>query len=168
MKQQALLLTHHFNLCYVFSVGDGTTRTIYIASDHGGFDLKTFLIDQLQTRGYTVEDLGPGTHDPNDDYPDYAKKVAEKISTIQANSMGVVICKNGVGVSIVANRYPGVRCALSWTSDHIKSARNDDNANVLALPAEYISKEIALQLALTFLTTPFSNEAKYVRRLNKL
>lgn len=141
--------------------------TVYIASDHGGFELKNFLGDELKARGYKVEDLGPTTYNPSDDYPDYAKKVAGAVSSAQDSVTGISICRNGVGVSVVANKFKGIRCALSWNPEHAKSARNDDNANVLALPADYISKEVALETALAFLETPFSNEERHVRRLHK-
>ncbi len=80
----------------------------------------------------------------------------------------IVICKNGVGVSVLANKMEGVRCALSFNPEHAKSARQDDDANFLALPADYITKEAALQTALAFLETPFSNEERHTRRLKKL
>lgn len=79
----------------------------------------------------------------------------------------IIVCRNGVGVSVLANKFNGVRCALSWNPEHVKSARNDDNVNCLALPADYITKEVALQTALTFLETPFSNEERHKRRLAK-
>ena len=148
-------------------VGNIYKRTIYITSDNGGFDFKNFLVEQLTTRGYNVKDLGPETYNPADDYPDYAKGVAEAVSDPQNNGTGIVICRNGVGVSVLANKFAAIRCALSWNPEHAKSARNDDDANVLALPADYVTKEIALQVSLTFLETPFSTEERYVRRLNK-
>ncbi|MBU1970619.1 RpiB/LacA/LacB family sugar-phosphate isomerase [Patescibacteria group bacterium] len=73
-----------------------------------------------------------------------------------------------MGVSVLANKYRGVRCALSWSPEHVKSARNDDNANMLALPADYLSKETALQITLAFLETPFSNAERHIRRLHKI
>lgn len=142
-------------------------RVVYIASDHAGFELKNFLVEELKARGYNIEDLGPNIYNPNDDYPDYAKKVAEAVSNAQNDEAGIVICKNGVGVSVLANKFKGVRCALSWNPEHIRSARNDDDVNCLALPADYITKEVALQTVLTFLETPFSNEERRVRRLAK-
>jgi len=153
-------------VCYVFDM-DKETRCVLIASDHGGFELKNFLVKELKTRGYNIEDMGPNTYDSADDYPDYAKKVADAISNTQDGGMGIVICRNGVGVSVLANKLKGVRCALSWNPEHTKSARNEDDVNCLALPADYITKEVALQTALTFLETPFSNEERHIRRLAK-
>jgi ribose 5-phosphate isomerase B len=142
-------------------------RTIYIASDHGGFELKNYLVGELIARGYTVNNLGPETYNPEDDYPDYVKKVTEAVSKSEKNGSGILICRNGVGVSVLANKFAAIRCALSWSPEHARSARNDDDANVLALPADYITKETALQTSLAFLETPFSAEERYVRRLNK-
>ena len=148
-------------------MSDGNRNTIYIASDHAGFELKNFLVDELKTHGYNIKDFGPDTYKLDDDYPDYVKKVVEAVSNAQDDKAGIVICKNGVGVSVLANKFKGIRCTLSWSPEHVKSARNDDDINVLALPADYISKETALQVSLAFLETPFSNEERHVRRLNK-
>lgn len=151
-------------------------RRIYIASDHGGFEIKNFLVRKLEEFGYGVTDFGPKEYDPDDDYPDiarglinaYREEVSRRNPAEAAGTFALVICRNGVGVSIMANKTRGVRCALSFSPQHAKSARQDDNANFLALPADYISKEVALQTALAFLETPFSNEERHIRRLKKL
>ena len=148
-------------------VSNKSQKAVYIASDHAGFDLKNFLVNELRSRGYTIDDLGPQTYNPTDDYPAYTKKVTEALSRAQDESVGILICRNGVGVSVLANKFKNIRCALSWSPEHAKSARNDDNVNVLALPADYISKESALQMSLTFLETLFSNKERHVRRLNE-
>jgi ribose 5-phosphate isomerase B len=149
----------------VWLVATEQTKAVYIASDHGGFDLKKFLVGELAPRGYCVTDLGPSTYNPNDDYPAYAKMVAEAVAKAEDAGIGIVLCRNGVGMSVVANKVRGIRCALSWTPEHARSAKTDDNANVLALPADYITREVALQTALTFLSTPFSNADRHVARL---
>lgn len=148
-------------------MSDENKKTVLISSDHAGFELKRYLVKELETRGYNVTDLGPDAYNPNDDYPDYAQKMAKALSTANENASGILICRNGVGISMTANRSPNVRCALSWSPEHIKSARNDDDVNCLALPADYLSQEIALQIALAFLETPFSIQEKHVRRLAK-
>ncbi len=140
-------------------------KKVFIASDHGGFDLKNYLVGELKTRDYEVDDLGPDTYIPTDDYTDYLSKIGDKLLD---NTIGIVICKNGVGVSIFANKCKGVRCALSWNPQHVQSARNDDDVNILALPAEYVSQEVALETTLAFLETPFGNEERHVRRLKKI
>jgi ribose 5-phosphate isomerase B len=140
---------------------------IYISSDHRGFELKKFLVEELEKEDIHIEDLGPKDINPEDDYPDYAKIVAEKIQENPEN-MGIVICANGVGISIAANKFDGVRAALSWNPVHAASTRNDDGANVLALPADYITKEEALITVQRWLTTNFSGEERHIRRLVKL
>lgn len=156
-------------MCYVFLVDNASAqqpKTVFIASDHGGFDLKTYLVDKLTAKGYKVTDLGFKNYDANDDYPDLLTELS--LASRKSAISTIVICRNGVGVSVLANKITGVRCALSFSPEHAKSARQDDDANFLALPADYITKEIALQTALTFLETPFSTEERHVRRLKKL
>ena len=140
---------------------------IYISSDHRGFELKNFLVNSLVTDGIGIVDLGPFEINQDDDYPDYAKLVAEKIQENPEN-MGVLICANGVGISIAANKFKGVRAALSWNSKHAASTRNDDGANVIVLPANYITQEEGLEILQTWLTTNFSGEDRHIRRLQKI
>ncbi len=156
-------------MCYVFDVdiqNPTKPKTVYVASDHGGFELKNYLTKELTAKGFNVEDLGFKTYDPEDDYPDLTLKLS--LATHESTIPTIVICRNGVGVSILANRIKGVRCALSFNPDHAKSARRDDDANFLALPADYITKETALETALAFLETPFSNEERHIRRIGKI
>lgn len=140
---------------------------IYISSDHGGFNLKSYLVKMFLEKGVQIVDLGPEKLDIEDDYPDYAHLVAEKIQESPENK-GILICRNGVGISIAANKYKGVRAALSWNPKHVESARRDDDINILVLPADYITQEEALKIAEVWLNTPFRNEERFVRRLNKL
>jgi len=139
--------------------------TILISCDHAGFELKEYLKNALLSRGYSIEDVGPKDYQPDDDYPDYIRPLVDQIID---STIGIIICKNGVGVSVLANRYKNVRCALSWNVEHIKSARNDDNVNVLALPADYVDQTTALNITLAFLETSFSNEERHKRRLKKI
>jgi len=124
---------------------------IYVASDHGGFELKNKILDMLK----------------ENDYPDYTIPCIKKVMENEKNR-GIVICKNGVGASILANKFPGIRAALTWNPEHASSSRNDDNTNVLALPASYINQNEAWEITKTWLTTPFSNAERHVRRLNKI
>ncbi|MBW6441561.1 RpiB/LacA/LacB family sugar-phosphate isomerase [Patescibacteria group bacterium] len=140
---------------------------IYISSDHRGFELKNYLVSELVSNGVGIVDLGPNSIDPDDDYPDFAKLIAEKIQENPEN-MGILICANGVGISVAANKYKGVRAALSWEPEHAKSTRTDDGANILALPADYISNEEALEIVQTWLSTNFSGEDRHLRRLVKI
>ncbi len=140
---------------------------IYIASDHAGFKLKSELIEYLSNKGIEVEDVGAYSFNKDDDYPDFIKPLAEKVLG-KANNMGIIICKNGIGVSIAANRFKGIRAGLSFTPDHAKSGRVDDNTNVLALPADYIDTETAIKIVKIWLNTEFSFESRHIRRLQKL
>lgn len=139
---------------------------LYIASDHGGFNLKKTIIDYLKSCNIDCIDLGPYTLNPADDYPDFVLPVVQEV-TKDLDSKAIVICRNGVGVSMVANKFRGIRATLSWCADHVKSARLDDNVNVLALPADYISDIAAKEIVKSWLETPFSKLPKHERRLAK-
>lgn len=140
---------------------------IYIASDHGGFELKKHIIEFVESMNLSVKDMGAHEYNEGDDYPDYVIPVMRELQN-DPKSLAILICKNGVGVSILANRYSGVRCALSWSASHAKSSREDDNSNVLALPAEYIDTEAAQRIVTTWLNTPFSEKDRHKRRLQKV
>lgn len=140
---------------------------IYLASDHRGFRLKNYLKNRLADMGFLVEDLGNTFYDENDDYPDFAKKVALKIS-YEPQNRGIVICGSGVGVCIVANKFKNIRCALVSNSDQAFDARNDDDCNILALAADFLNEDLAFKIAYTFLNTSFSNDSRHFRRINKI
>jgi len=140
---------------------------IYLAADHGGFEFKQQLSAFLKRQNYEVIDCGNTQLDPNDDYPDFVKVLAQKMQT-NPQSKGVVICRNGVGVSIAANRFGHLRCALGFSDLQVKKARLDDDINVLALGADYISLEQAEALVKLFLETNFSNLERHNRRLTKV
>lgn len=140
---------------------------IYVASDHGGFDLKNKILELLKVSGFEAVDMGPGQFTLDDDYPDYIIPCIKKVTENEGNA-GIVICKNGVGAAILSNKFPGIRAALSWNKSHAVSSRNDDNTNVLVLPANYLNEEEAQEIVKAWLTTPFSNEERHVRRLKKI
>jgi len=141
---------------------------IYIASDHRGFNLKESLKKYLADSGYTVNDMGNTSLVPDDDYPDFASLVAEKVSLNAENSKGIVICGSGVGVDIVANKFPRVRCSLVMTSDQAYVARSDDDPNIIALAAEFVDDVTAKAVLATWLQTPFSGDTRCLRRLAKI
>lgn len=141
---------------------------IYLGADHRGFALKEKLKTVLTGEGYEVADCGNTVEDTNDDYMDYARAVAERVSRQPADSRGIVICGSGVGVDITANKFKGVRSALAFTNDQLYAARHDDNVNVLSLAAEYIKEDQALGLMKIFLETPFGTEERFARRIEKL
>ena len=126
---------------------------IPIASDHAGFELKERLRVALAEMGYDVQDIG--THSTaSTDYPDYAHPLAQEVSDGQA-VRGVLLCGTGLGMSYVANRYPGVRAAVAWNPEVAALARKHNDANVLVLPARFVSDEDALAILQVWLTTPF-------------
>lgn len=141
---------------------------IYIGADHRGFELKKELTTFIQNAGYAVTDVGNHEYDEDDDYPDFAKLVAEKVSRDSEGSRGLIICGSGVGVAIVANKFRNVRAALVVSPDQAFDSRNDDAANVLALAANYIRPDVAKQIVATWLETPVSTEPRYERRLKKI
>lgn len=148
-------------------------KTIYIGADHRGFELKKTLIAWLKKKGCPVEDCGNTTYDPDDDYPDFVKKVVDKILSCDSelttqDSLGIIICGSGVGVSIAANRYRGIYCALGFDASQVKSAREHDHINVLALGSDYVNNKKAQKITEAFLTTPLITHTKYLRRLKKV
>ncbi len=141
---------------------------IYIGSDHKGFALKEKLKLFLSARGYSVADLGAKTYEEGDDYPPYAAGVAKRVSDEFETARGIVICGSGVGVDVVANKFRRVRCALASSPDQAFDARNDDDANVLALGANYLDDPTAQKIVTTWLQTPFSGENRHRQRLGQI
>jgi ribose 5-phosphate isomerase B len=142
--------------------------TIFIGADHRGFNLKTVLREHLNHTGHTVEDVGAKTLNEEDDYPRYAYAMAAKILGADDNDCGILICGSGQGMSMAANRVNGVRAALAWSEDSARSARADDNANVLVLPASFITEEEAIAAVDAYLASEFKDDPKYQRRLDEL
>ncbi len=141
---------------------------IYIGADHRGFQLKETIKEYIKELGYSVSDMGNSSYDDNDDYPKFAAAVAEKVSADPNGSRGVVICGSGVGVDMVANKFRGVRSALSFSPDQAGASRADDDTNVLSLPADFIELETAKRIVSVWLQTPISTDARYKRRLEEL
>jgi ribose 5-phosphate isomerase B len=142
---------------------------IYIGADHNGYELRNRLIKYLQRAGYDVHDDGDQTLDPEDDYPIFAAKVVHDMQTSGDNdARGILICGSGQGMCMAANRYRGIRAALGYDHESIRSARNDDDANVLCLPADTLKKDAANVLVETFLNTPFSHVGRYQRRIKEM
>jgi len=142
--------------------------TIYIGADHGGFNLKEYLKDILRNDGYDVMDCGAAEHVEGDDYPNFAAAVALQVSRAQDQGRGILACRSGFGVDIVANKFPGVRAALPMSPDHAYQGRHDDDVNVLCLAADFMDNTTAENIMKVFLSTPFAREERYVRRLQKI
>lgn len=141
---------------------------IYLAADHGGFNLKEELKKNFDEAGIKYEDLGALELTPGDDYPDFAIPAAKKVSEDPKNNKAILICRSGTGEAIVANKFPGVRASISWTVEHAEKAREHEDANALAVPADYISTEEAKEIVGTWLNTEFTNEERHKRRLGKI
>ncbi len=140
-------------------------KTIYIASDHGGYGLKKKLIPYLEKK-YKVEDLGPYSYNKNDDYPDYAIPLAKKVA--KTKSQGIVICRNGQGICIAVNKIKGIRGVTGFSVKEAKTTKLDDNANVLSLPADYLTVGKAKKITKVWLETKFSGLKRHKRRLAKV
>lgn len=141
---------------------------IYIGADHGGFDLKEIIKRHLSQKGLPVTDMGAETKVPDDDYVDYALKVAESIALAPTIRSGILVCRSGVGVSMAANKIPGLRAALVATPEQAKAAKEDDHANVLALAADYTDEKTALEIIDAWLEAEYSDDLRHRRRLDKL
>lgn len=141
--------------------------TVYLGTDHRGFNLKEQLKSKLMESGYKVEDCGADKLDAQDDYVDFAQKVAEKVSQ-DPDGRGILLCGSGAGMDIVANKFPRVWSALAFDLDRAKQAREHEDVNVLSLPADVLDSEKAWDMVQAFLTTPFSNEERHIRRLKKI
>lgn len=144
-------------------------KTIYLASDHAGFELKEALAPFLRERGYDVEDIGPTTLDPQDDYPDYILPMAAKVAQ-NKGSFGIGIGGSGQGEAIVANRIKGARAAVYYggRDEIVKLSRTHNDANILSLGARFMTIEEAKRTIELWLDTPFSGEERHTRRIKKL
>lgn len=138
---------------------------ILIASDHAGWELKEKLADELRMLEFEVQDYGPDSADSTD-YPDHAHPLAAGISEGTARR-GVLLCGTGLGMSYTANRYPGVRAAVSWSPDVAELARRHNDSNVLVLPARFVSEAVAKDILRTWLQTPFDG-GRHERRVKKI
>jgi ribose 5-phosphate isomerase B len=140
-------------------------RTIFIASDHGGFELKGKLVRFLDKQGYFVKDLGPFINDPDDDYPDYVAKLCRAV--LKERSAGIMICKSGVGASVAANKFKGIYAILAWNEETAMRAKKDEDANVLCLGGLFVSGRRAGKMAKIWLEQPFEG-GRHARRMNKI
>ncbi len=139
---------------------------IAISSDHGGFDIKAQLIGEIEALGHTVKDFGVFT-DSSVDYPDFIYPCAKAVAN-DTYDMGVIICGTGIGASIVANKVRGIRCALVTSVEVAQLTREHNNSNVLALAGRTTDYKTNLEIVKTWLSTPFSDEERHIKRINKI
>ncbi len=139
---------------------------IAIGSDHGGFALKQAVMRHLKDRGLEYKDFGTYTEE-SCDYPEYGRAVAQAVASGECER-GIVICGTGIGISIAANKVPGIRAALCTDCFCAEATRQHNDANVLALGGRVVGEGLALKIVDTFLDTPFSNDERHIRRIAKI
>ena len=140
-------------------------QIIPIACDHGGFEMKQFLVGHLQAAGYEVRDFG--THSADSvDYPDMIHPLATAISRGEF-PLGIILCGSGNGAQMTANHHTHVRAALCWNVELAKLSRQHNDANILALPGRFITNELAWEMVQAFLSTNFEG-GRHTRRVEKI
>jgi ribose 5-phosphate isomerase B len=141
-------------------------KEIALASDHGGFELKIKLGNFLSKNGYSIIDFGPTVLDAKDDYPDFVIPMAKYVA--KKKSLGIAICRNGQGVCVAVNKVKGIRGVTGFSKKMVESTKKDDDANILCIPADYLSVKEVKEMVLLWLKTPFSNALRHKRRLRKV
>jgi ribose 5-phosphate isomerase B len=145
---------------------------IYVAADHKGYGLKQVVLDYMNKAGYTAEDVGDDHYDPEDDFPVFAANAVQRLqSSTDPDARAILICGSGQGMVMAANRFKGVRAGLGYSLEAARSIRNDEDSNVMALPAELMkeqNREKVFVIVEAFLNTPFANAARFIRRNKEL
>ncbi|HUD03508.1 MAG TPA: RpiB/LacA/LacB family sugar-phosphate isomerase [Patescibacteria group bacterium] len=145
---------------------------IYVGADHRGYVAKQEVLNYLKKAGYEAEDIGDEQFNPEDDFPVFATKAANKVLSSQdADSRAILICGSGQGMAMAANRFKGIRAGLGYNVEAAKCTRNDEDSNVLALPAELFktpSDQKVFVIIEAWLNTPFANAARFIRRNQEL
>lgn len=138
---------------------------LYVTSDHGGFELKQTIIEYLKAERHEYIDLGAKESDANDDYPDYAGKMAHQL---KGGDLGIALCASGQGICLALNRFKHIRAAQGWSVESAQRARGDDNANVLCLAGTVDNLDNEQEIVKAFINTKFSGEERFTRRLKKI
>lgn len=140
---------------------------IYLGADHNGFQFKEKIKKELEKASLSYIDLGPAEFDSKDDYPDYALPVARQVSA-DKGSRGILLCGSGNGMAIAANKIQGVRAALAWNKKSARQAVEDDHANILVLPARFISASSLIAIICAWLKSRPSRAGRHLRRVAKV
>jgi ribose 5-phosphate isomerase B len=140
---------------------------IVIGSDHGGYELKEEIKKLLDEKGIKYEDVGTFSEE-SVDYPDYAAKVSEIVSSSEGKRRGILICGTGIGMSMVANKFPKIRAALCHDEYTARMAREHNDANILCMGGRVLDKGTAKKITEAWLETPFSEEERHKRRIEKI
>ncbi len=141
---------------------------IYLGADHRGFELKEEVKSWLLENEYEITDVGARMFDPEDDYIDFALKVAESIEGNGATSRGILLCGSGHGMEIVANRFPHVRAIIGFNNDVVKQGREHEDANILVIPSDWTNPEEVVERVRIFIETEINDDARHVRRRAKI
>lgn len=141
------------------------TKNIAIGSDHGGYALKKYIVDNLAHSGVSFNDFGTYSEE-SVDYPDFIHPVAHGVDS-GTFSKGIVICGSGQGANMTANKYSGVRSALCWDIEQTQLTRRHNDANILALPGRFINFDLAVEMVKVFLTTEFEG-GRHLKRIEKM
>lgn len=141
---------------------------IYIGADHRGFALKEFVKRYLDGAGYTCIDVGNSALNESDSYVDFAKLVAQEVGEDVLNRRGILFCGSGAGMCVVANKFPGIRASIVFSSDHAISIKGEDDINVLCVGADFFEEKQVTQFIATWLQTPFAQEQRYRDRIEQI
>ncbi len=141
-------------------------KSVYLGSDHAGFELKKAIYEMLKAEGYKVTDVGPHEFNPGDDYPDYVVAVCKEVK--KNDALGILICGSGQGMAIAANKINGIYAAVCWNEASAKYARASDGANVLCLGGRTMLQDTAEKAVDIWLGTAVSKEERHIRRMNKV
>lgn len=142
---------------------------IFVGADHNGYQSKGKIIEFLQEAGYEVVDVGNDVYDPADDFPVFANRAVKNVLNSNGSDRAILICGGGQGMAMAANRHKGIRASVIWDSEEARLTRNDNDSNVLALPARIAQSnpEVTQQIITTWLEGTFAAEDRYIRR-NKM
>lgn len=143
-------------------------RFVYVAADHGGFELKEQIKHWLSEWGVDFHDLGAAMLEPTDDYPDFAFAVAKRVAEMPSTSLGVLVCRSGGGMTIVANKVVGIRAVPVYEPKQAVHARTDDHANVISLSGDWSTPALAKATLQAFLETEPSTSERHLRRIAKI
>jgi ribose 5-phosphate isomerase B len=141
---------------------------LYLGADHGGFELKNKLVEFLKDQNYQLEDLGADSFQADDDYPDYAVKVARAVAKNPDESLGILLCRSGGGMVIAANKVKGIRAVDCFNQVSAEHAKKDNDANVITLGADWLDFDQAKKIVKTFIKTEFSQAPRHIRRIKKI
>lgn len=142
-------------------------HTVFLGADHAGFLFKNTLKDALHVLGYVIEDLGAHELVADDDYPEYASKVAHAVLA-HPGSKGVLLCGSAEGMCMAANKFEGIRAGVGFSQEAARLMRTDDDANIICVPTRIALVDDKVEIVKMFLETPFSNEPRHIRRINEI